>query len=171
MSRAAARAKASPAASPAPAAHPYLREAPAGYVLRYVIDASVALKWVLDEPDSPVAASYAARAVSEGAILSVPSLFWFEVANALRFASEPRASRAAWDLLLAVPIETHEFVAAAFPHIESLARSRGITSYDAAYVFLAQQVAAPFITADRQLVARCQDLRFVWTLDTFGNGA
>jgi predicted nucleic acid-binding protein len=48
-----------------------------------VVDTSIALKWVLDEPDSPMAADLLSEWVSRGVIVLAPALLVYEVANAL----------------------------------------------------------------------------------------
>lgn len=145
-----------------------LREVPPGYIAHYVIDASVALKWVLTEDFADQAARYARGAIEQRITLTVPSLFWYEIANTLRYAKpdpEPEGFHsAAWQLFQSVPLHTIEFAPEAFLHITELAGRHGITVYDGAYVFLAQSLQVPLVTADRRLAQRCADLPFVWLL-------
>lgn len=152
---------------------PMLREVPPGYIAHYVIDASVALKWVLTEDFSEQAARYARGAIEERMSLSVPSLFWYELANALRYARVVEANvgfhASAWELFRSIPLHTIEFSPTAFPYVTELASRTGITVYDAAYVFLAQSLQVPLITADRELARRCADLPFVWLLESLSH--
>jgi predicted nucleic acid-binding protein len=48
-----------------------------------VVDTSIALKWVLDEPDSPAAVDLLREWVGQGVIVLAPALLVYEVANAL----------------------------------------------------------------------------------------
>lgn len=148
-----------------------LREVPVGYIAHYVIDASVALKWVSEEEGSDRARRYWRGALEETMRLSVPSLFWYEVANALRCgktgARDAVSGSPAWELLRTVPVHTVEFTADAFPIIADLALRQDITVYDAAYVFLAQSLEVPLVTADSRLAQRCSNLPYVWLLDSF----
>lgn len=150
-----------------------LREVPPGYLAHYVIDASVALKWILDEDHAETARRYAQGAAEGRLRLSVPSLFWYEVANALRYTqareNQLRLLAEAWSVLRDVPIHTIEFSPEAFPLVAGLASRYDITVYDSAYVFLAQSLQVPLITADERLVQRCAGLPFVWLLGSFPN--
>lgn len=143
-----------------------LREVPAGYSAQFVVDASVALKWIWDEEGSDGARSYARRAATGEVGLSAPALFWYELANALRYGSARPSDSAhdAWDVLHAIPINTIDFQPEAFPLIAGLAAEQSITVYDASYVFLARSLSVPFITADERLVDACSNMPFVWLL-------
>lgn len=146
-----------------------LREVPAGYMAHYVIDASVALKWVWAEEDSIRAQRYARGALAGEMRLSVPSLFWYELANALRYGShrdtESNTDATPWKLIRSIPIDTIDFTAEAFSFITDLATRQDITVYDGSYVFLAQSLKVPLITSDAKLVERCSNLPFVWLLE------
>lgn len=143
----------------------YVRDLPADYAAYVVVDASVAVKWVVDEPHAELARHYAEGAVDGRVRLAAPSLFWYELANVLRYRTEGDAR--AWQFLCAVPVETVELVPEAFAEVEALARNHGVSAYDAAYVFLARTLQVPLITADVRLAERCKDLRFVWPLTLF----
>jgi len=49
--------------------------------------------------------------------------------------------------------------------VEELAARQDFTVHDAAYVFLAQSLQIPMITADAKLAQRCGNLPYVWLLD------
>lgn len=146
-----------------------LREVPAGYMPHYVIDASVALKWVWAEEGTDRARRYVRGALEEEMRLSVPSLFWYELANALRYGSHRATKKSPvdtpWQLMHNVPIDTIDFTVEAFPFITEVATRQNITVYDGAYVFLAQSLKVPLITSDAKLVERCANLPFVWLLE------
>lgn len=120
---------------------------------RVVVDASIAVAWCFeDEPD----ASAIADAVRENGGL-VPGLWHLEVANVLihaerrgRIADVP----ARLALLAALPIETDgETSRRAWEATTALARSEGLTAYDAAYLELALRRGARLATRDGDLAA------------------
>jgi len=115
-----------------------------------VVDASVALKWVLDEPGSTQA-----LAVLDSDVLHAPEFLLVEVANVF-WAKQRRgiisraAADAAFEAIAAVPFALApigELTAAA----RTLAFGLDLTVYDALYAALAQRYDCPLVTADRQL--------------------
>lgn len=153
-----------------PSSAALLREIPSGYMAHYVIDASVALKWVWAEEGAAAARRYVRGALEGEMRLSVPSLFWYELTNVLRYGSlrgpGKKESENPWGLIHHVPMDTIDFAAEAFSLISDLSIRQNITVYDGAYVFLAQTLKVPLITSDAKLVERCDNLPFVWFLDT-----
>lgn len=147
-----------------------LREVPPEYMAHYVIDASVALKWVWSEEGADRARHYSRGAVQDEMCLSVPSLFWYELANALRYGSHRSTvgneMQSPWQLIRSIPMHTIDFAPEAFSLITDLAARQEITVYDGAYVFLAQSLQVPLITSDAKLAERCATLPYVWLLDT-----
>jgi predicted nucleic acid-binding protein len=128
--------------------------------MKYVLDASVALKWVLTEPDSAKAISLRdafRKAVHE---LLAPDVFPIEVAHALTRAERrglikpPQATRLLTDLL-STPIPLH-------PYRPLLPRAVAISSalrcgvYDGLYVALAGREGCELVTADAKLVKNLQ---------------
>lgn len=122
----------------------------------YVVDASVVLKWQLDdEGDTAQALALRDAFLVDGAAeLHAPSLLAYELANAIHAAT--RRARVPPDLagealanLLDAGIELHP------PSpIAALRRARelGISGYDAAYVALADELGVECWSADMQLV-------------------
>lgn len=126
-------------------------EAPPGFV---VVDASVSLKWVLDDEDS-VAPSTALRDDAQRSQVQMlaPSLWIYEVTNALVVAHlrgrlDDQQSHLALRLLQEVGVRLVD------PEprdcLETAARL-GISGYDAAYVALAVALEAELWTGDRRL--------------------
>ena len=122
-----------------------------------VLDASATLALLLGGPGS---ARVAARIADPDESLHAPHLLDVEVANALRRivregAAPASRGRAALDVLAALGIRRH-------PHGALLARvwelHDNLTAYDAAYVALAEGLAAPLLTTDARL-ARAPGLR------------
>jgi predicted nucleic acid-binding protein len=124
--------------------------------VKYVLDASVALKWVLTEPDSPKALSVRDDFRRHLHELLAPDILLVEVAHALTRAERkgiikpPQAIRLLADLL-STPMPLH-------PYRSLLAKAMAISShlrcgvYDCLYIALAEQESCQFITADDKLV-------------------
>lgn len=117
-----------------------------------VVDASVALKWVIREPDSA-----AAERVLERFRLAAPELLAVECANALwlqvrRRLMSPAEARAALADLLAVDVDyepDHGLAASAL----SLAGDLDHPAYDCLYLALALERGALLVTADRRFAS------------------
>jgi predicted nucleic acid-binding protein len=117
--------------------------------MRYVLDASVALKWVLVEPDSAKARRLrddVRNAVHE---LIAPDSFPLEVAHALTKAERRGLILDAGNLWQDV-MTTAPLLAPALPltaRAIQLARAARIGVYDCLYVALAQREGCPLLTA------------------------
>jgi predicted nucleic acid-binding protein len=125
----------------------------------YVLDASVAVKWVLpaerelySENASKLLSQYTKGEVQ----LVVPDLFWPEVANVMWHASvrgrcSAEHARQGMENMLARPISTapsRTLISDAF----EMALRYGCTVYDCVYVELALRTASQLITADQKLM-------------------
>ena len=128
--------------------------------MKIVLDASVALSWLMrrvDADEAEMSRSAAQGVMGEGAL--VPSIFFTEVTNGLVVAE--RAGSLAADLakrfladLDALPIETDRGAPDALQRaVFGLARATGLTAYDATYLELALRSGSPLATFDRQLAA------------------
>ena len=123
----------------------------------YVVDASVALKWYVEEEDSDVAA----RLIETGADLHAPAHWAAEMANALwvrgRARAEPRLPPPiALRILNEIArggVRTLE-VAPLLEDAWSIATTCDVTVYDALYVAAAERLDLPFVTADERLIRR-----------------
>ena len=117
----------------------------------YVLDASVALAWYLDEVFSPSARIWQERLLNGKVILTVPMLHYWEVANALRSLvirqeiTEDLA-REIYDLHLEAPLEPAD------PDERTVldtALEYGSSAYDAVYISLCLSRSIPLITAEK----------------------
>ena len=117
-----------------------------------VVDASAILEVLLGTPDG---ARVAGRLFTPGETLHAPHLLDLEVAQVLRryaLAGELDSARGleALDDLADLPLTR-------YPHDLLLPRiwelRRNLTAYDAAYVALAEALAAPLVTRDAALVS------------------
>jgi predicted nucleic acid-binding protein len=115
-----------------------------------VVDASVGLKWVIDEDGSD-----AAVAVALGRGLVTSALFWVEAANALA-TKERRGELArdrledAWRDLLRAPLETCPLGPAETKGPLGLAADLRHPVYDCCYLDLALARRTVVVTADRR---------------------
>ena len=117
---------------------------------RAVVDASAALKWVLEEEG----AEQAIALLNED-VLHAPELMLLEVGNVLwskvrRGILQRGDADRAYDAIAAVPVvlvPDGELSAAA----RSLAFALDVTVYDALYAALAQRMDCPLATADAKL--------------------
>jgi predicted nucleic acid-binding protein len=128
-----------------------------------VVDASVALKWFAEEPDSSLAVGLRDAHLHEESPLASPDLLVYEVANVLlhnpRFTENEvgRAIHTLYDLQLELVVPTVALIHAAI----RLAARHKLTFYDALYVVVAQELGMELITADHQLHRRLAHLSFV----------
>jgi len=122
--------------------------------MRFVLDASVALAWCFEEPDSEVA-DRALAALEAGGEAVVPSLWRIEMANVLVMAERrKRLTEADTARFLALLDNLPIQVARDHGGVEvivTLARAHGLTGYDSVYLDLAQRTGLPLATMDRKL--------------------
>jgi predicted nucleic acid-binding protein len=129
-------------------------------VSRFVVDASVVLTWCFPDENSAVA-QRVAQMFKEGDSAIAPSFWPHEVLNALLVGEKRK--RISVDLvrtfltdLATLPIVLQELRADdVFDRIQSLSREHGLTTYDAAYLDLAQSNGLPLATLDEDLIRAC----------------
>ena len=127
-----------------------------------ILDSSMAICWLFEEEWTDAGLSVLDQVIATGAI--VPSLWKLEVANVLRMAvrrgrcDEPfvdRSLRRLGDLVIGIDDQTDDH---AWDATLALARSEGLTLYDAAYLELALRLGLPLATGDKQLIAAAQSI-------------
>jgi predicted nucleic acid-binding protein len=128
--------------------------------MRYVVDASVAVKWALQEVDTDKALRLRDDLRNGVHAFLAPDFFPVEVAHSLTRAERQRritpaeGARAFFDVAQTLPL-----LLASLP---VLVRAYAISSqarigvYDCVYVALAEREGCPFITADDKLVKNLQ---------------
>ena len=123
-----------------------------------VVDTSIVLKWVLDEPDSATALALLTRWVNEETVIQAPALLTYEVANALyqrvrkgEMTAE-KARQALEDVLLPeLELNFLEYTELSKRAI-TLARQYSLpATYDAHYLALAEHKKCEYWTADTRL--------------------
>lgn len=116
-----------------------------------VVDASIAVKWLLPEIHSAAAL----RILGGGNELFAPDLIWAEAGNVLwkrvtSGAVSPDNAQALLRDLRRFPITTHPLISLVDSALE-LAVSFGRTVYDSLYIALALSRQCQLVTADRRL--------------------
>jgi predicted nucleic acid-binding protein len=128
--------------------------------MAFVLDSSVTLAWLLQDEAHERTNALADRLEHENA--HVPSIWSLEVANALLNAlRRKRISdgdlKICMSALAGLPIEVD--ITADVADVLSIARRFGVTSYDAAYLELAQRRGIALATLDEKLRQTCKALK------------
>jgi predicted nucleic acid-binding protein len=119
-----------------------------------VVDASVAIKWFLVEPETPRALEIASRILTGGGIFIVPELFYFEVFAVVTRKHENAPLWASFGMrwLLNLPLRR---ISLTQQVSEEMLRftTLGLTAYDSAYAALANLHQAKWLTFDSKASA------------------
>jgi predicted nucleic acid-binding protein len=124
----------------------------------YVVDASVLVKWFLQQQESDRDRALALREqhISGRSTIFIPHLALMEVLNAVRFA--PKAKEEDGELALEALQDLHLVTKPPGSDLlrkaNAIAWAYKITIYDALYVALAEQVGYPLITADEVMAKK-----------------
>jgi len=136
-------------------------------VKKYVIDASIVVKWysAFGEDDLTRADRLLQNYVDGSCDFMAPRLIVYELANALRFnpnfkaADVRRAIKDFFDLQIILE-DPSQYMSSAI----DIAFKYSLTVYDAVYASLSQVTGIPLITADYQFYAKAKDLPFLEAL-------
>ncbi|MCL6614417.1 MAG: type II toxin-antitoxin system VapC family toxin [Firmicutes bacterium] len=130
---------------------------------RFVIDASVALSWLLPGEDTNRTLRLRDHAVNERVELFVPPIFWYEVANVLWVAAKREritqsdAMKALESLLdFQIDVWTTDPLDSL-----SIAFNQDLSVYDSAYLSIAVQHQAILWTIDNALAKAAQRLNIL----------
>jgi len=138
---------------------------------KYVLDASVAVKWFssADEKDLKKSLRLRQAHIDNSIALAIPDLLYYELANALRYnpAFTPKDVDAAMESIFNLGIETREANPQLIRNAIVLAYKTGVTIYDACFLSLAQELDAILITADQSFLRKVSSLNFVQRLSDF----
>ncbi len=140
--------------------------------MKYVLDVSVALSWVIPRPLTPKALRLRDEHLRAIHVLIAPSIFSVEAASALTKSERQKlipvgqGSMLLADILATPPV--------LHPYDPLLFRATDISSqtrsglYDCLYVALAEREGCALVTADAKLVANLQaQFPFIKDLSTF----
>lgn len=122
---------------------------------RFVIDASVAVCWCFEDKKTPYTEEILGR--MEEAEIFVPSIWPFEITNALLMAERRKRITASQSTVFLEQLENFNIVvdqalfSRIFGRLFDEARQWGLTSYDAAYLELALRQGLHLATLDDQL--------------------
>lgn len=135
----------------------------------YIVDASVAVKWFLSEPE----AAAALRLLKDDNDLHVPDFFFIEMDNILckrirRGEITRDDATAVRRLLHQLPLESHA-LAEVHPHAYKIAVDTSRSIYDCLYLALAVLLKGRMVTADRRLYESLTDGPFRGYVDWAGN--
>jgi len=122
--------------------------------MRCVLDCSSAVAWYFDDEASQNSERLLAAILKDGAV--VPCLWRTEFVNVLVTAERRRRITAVKrrEILRdaeSLPISVDQ-TAPSLAHLADLATEYRLTAYDAAYLELAQRLALPLATRDRDLI-------------------
>lgn len=124
---------------------------------RFVLDASVALSWLIDRKVDPYAA-HVRQLLLAGSKAIVPALWELEIANGFITAERrtlltPSDTDQILRLFESVLARSIEISRGSIPirRVVSTSRSAGLTAYDAAYLDLASNQHLPLATLDQSL--------------------
>lgn len=118
-----------------------------------VVDASVALKWFLDEPGAVQALALREGHLRGDILLVAPDLLLYEVGNALRFKHSftPSDIQQTLSDLLHFQLELVGPTERLLHHAVELAHQTRLTYYDSFYLAVASDLGTRLITADKRL--------------------
>lgn len=130
-----------------------------------VPDASIVVKWFLEEEDSSQARFLLELCLREEVEFRIPELLHYEVANALRYAKGVPGGQAEvhLEVLLGYEFETAALTPALLTSAVREARALGATVYDSIYLALAKSLNAVMVTADAEFDRKARS-RHVTTL-------
>ena len=123
--------------------------------MTFVVDSSLALAWCFEDEQTAPIMALLDRVAEAGAV--APQLWPYEVLNGLFMAERRRRldrvrRRQLAELLRGLPIEIDaETAGQAWNASSAIAEKFRLTSYDAAYLELAQRRGLPLATLDQEL--------------------
>lgn len=128
----------------------------------FVVDASVALKWLIPEEHSEEAMRLLERFTGQELELHAPRLLRLEVANALtryvaRGVLKAEQMVHGFQILREIELTYHDEDWSLLEEALEASRRTGLTVYDGVYVALAKRLCTVLVTADRGLVRKVGD--------------
>lgn len=127
-----------------------------------VVDASVALKWFVDEINTEKALEVRDYLKKEATPI-VPALFFYEIANVLRYKPEfgSKDVKKIIKTLIDFQFRIEPFEERIANLTIDLAYQYGITIYDASYIAIGRRNQIKVITADEKLYSKLEDEQII----------
>ena len=124
-----------------------------------ILDASVILKWLLPETKSENALRFRDRHISGEEQIIVPSLVFYEIANALRYHTKISDEELAslFDIFNELALIAIHPTFSDLTEVMLYARQKNISVYDAVYIILTKKLGCSFVTADKQLAEKINE--------------
>ncbi len=121
----------------------------------YVVDASVVLKWFVDEEDSGAACELRDRFLDGQIELAAPDLLVYEIAHVLlrKKGLGPAEIRDALSMISRVDLTVSPLDIDQMTLAVDLASSTGTSVYDATYLALAVRLRWSLVTADQKFAS------------------
>lgn len=123
-----------------------------------IVDTSIVIKWVLDEPDSAIALVLLRKLIDEGTVIRAPALLTYEVTNALYQRVRKgeltfdKAKQALADVLSSeLQLNFSEHATLSMRAMELAYQHTLPATYDPHYLALAERENCEYWTADKRL--------------------
>ena len=132
-----------------------------------VLDTSVVLKWFRRDETGAEKALALREAYLDGILgIAVPDLLLYELGNVLRYKPDLDSDKvtAAVESVLAMGFSLHAVTQERLIRAVEIAFAHDATVYDAAFVALAEELQADFVTADERLARRLWGMDRVYML-------
>ena len=133
----------------------------------YVLDASVVIKWFVDEEGTETARNLLTGHIRGLYTLVEPDLLIYEVANVLRYNrafsldATQQCINSLHDLNLDIVAPLIDLVLPAI----NLAYERNVTFYDSIYIALANKLGLRYVTADKKLYDKTKSIPQIFLLN------
>ncbi len=124
----------------------------------HILDASIIIKWFIDEKDSDRALSYLNAFQNDEITVMVPSLVFYELGNTL--VSKKVPVDIVGDVMVTLQnlgLKIEDIGLRWFRKIYQNSIEYSLTFYDAAYITMLQKENCQFITADKKLFQRVNE--------------
>ena len=128
-----------------------------------VLDASVILKFIFEEQDTPEALLLREKHITGKVKIAAPELLFYELANVLATKAQIPEKIASSALAEIFYLEFETFTLGKEEFLSSIRVSHKykISVYDASYMILAERLGCDFITADARLFRKTRDMKLV----------
>lgn len=122
-----------------------------------LVDASVVLRWFVEQPGGDEALAWLQRSVAEPDLMCAPDLLRFEVHGALARLQprrDPAWATRCFDRFDRLGLRTLPTTRALFARAFELSRTLSVGGYDAVYLAHAEDLGVPWLTADEKALRR-----------------